>query len=669
VPSSKFIQSIVDRNIRDVVARNVLAVRQSRGLTLNGLSEMSGIGKGALSGIESQSGNPSIETVWQLAKALDVPFGQLVENDGAERSVVDPGVIATLIDSQTSPQTIETFLFEIAPNTIRKAEAHMTGVKEHVVVLRGHFIVGSEEAPMYLQSGQTHSFAADANHIYRTLDQPVTAIVTVVYPNSIKISSATVFDQNRAWPWTDDEWMGLNLQVSRLKLEVSQGIDSCRLNFDICDLSKSEVRAELNTLVRDDSEFRHTVQTFATLDHPLSLIMLSRPHAYAMMKPASNASEVLIEATRLANRASSLWRALTNEEIATLREDLQSKACVTAALAAEVLTRHGHPSVPARIKPKQLVEKNKRYEMDAGVSFEDRIDVDSYAAYELVHPAYAKQAVAIANQISACCGPGENRLLDVGTGPGLPLKMLLELIPHLEATAVDPSEVAFQHLCYLFKNEARVTPVLASITDFAVEPEQLFDIAISVGASHHLNTSHFLQATYRNLKPGGLFLVSDEMVAPFLNVSQRNGNLIAHHLQYVLDTMVELPPALLSEAELVLMEVVKQQAPVAVYEARSGDVTGAANRCRLFLKTLRKLKLPEPVSHELLAYYRFHFLELEALVAGLDYEVEQKTYARKFVDLAQHAGFELCEHSRLYATHGTDEWDAGTHLFVLRALR
>ncbi len=668
MPSSKFIQSIVDRNIREVVAQNVLAVRQSRGLTLNGLSEMSGIGKGALSGIESQSGNPSIETVWQLAKALDVPFGQLVESDGAERSVVDPGVTATLIDSQTSPQTIETFLFEIAPNTIRKADAHMAGVKEHVVVLRGHFIVGTDESPMYLQSGQTHSFAADTNHVYRSLDQAVTAIVTVVYPNVVKNTNVSLFDQHRAWPWTDDEWMGLNLQVSRLKLEVSQGIDSCRLNFDLCDLSKAEMRTELGVMIRDDAEFRPTVQMFATLDHPLSLIILSRPHAHTMMSAALGANPLLVAATHLANRASSLWRPLALAEKAALERDLDSDNDVTAALAAEVLTRHGTPSVPARIKPKHTVEKNKRYNMDAGVSFEDRIDVDSYAAYELVHPAYAKQVVAIANHIVTHCNPDENRLLDVGTGPGLPLKMLLELIPTLRATAIDPSEAAFQHLCYLFKNEHRVKPILASITDYVIEPHQRFDIAVSVGASHHLNTSHFLQSTYRQLKPGGLFLVADEMMSPFSNVNQRNINLIAHHLQYVVDTMVELPMAVLSEAELVLVEVVKQQAPVALYEARSGDVAGAVSRCRQFLKTLRKLKLPEPISHELLAFYRFHFLELEALVAGLDYEVEQKTYAKMFVDLAQHAGFELCEHTRLYATHGVDEWDAGTHLFVMRAM-
>ncbi|WP_244668572.1 hypothetical protein, partial [Brucella melitensis] len=42
----------------------------------------------------------------------------------------------------------------------------------------------------------------------------------------------------------------------------------------------------------------------------------------------------------------------------------------------------------------------------------------------------------------------------------------------------------------------------------------------------------------------------------------------------------------------------------------------------------------------------------QALVAGLDYEVEQKTYPARFVSLAESSGFSLLQHRRIYATQG-----------------
>jgi hypothetical protein len=56
-------------------------------------------------------------------------------------------------------------------------------------------------------------------------------------------------------------------------------------------------------------------------------------------------------------------------------------------------------------------------------------------------------------------------------------------------------------------------------------------------------------------------------------------------------------------------------------------------------------------------------IELEALVAGLDYEIEQKTYPANFVSLAEFAGLKLQEHQRVYSTVGHDKMGGGTHVF------
>jgi hypothetical protein len=63
---------------------------------------------------------------------------------------------------------------------------------------------------------------------------------------------------------------------------------------------------------------------------------------------------------------------------------------------------------------------------------------------------------------------------------------------------------------------------------------------------------------------------------------------------------------------------------------------------------------------------RFYWLELQAMVAGFDYEVERKTFARRFAGLAALAGLELVRHRRVFATVGQDDWGGGTHVFAFR---
>lgn len=48
--------------------------------------------------------------------------------------------------------------------------------------------------------------------------------------------------------------------------------------------------------------------------------------------------------------------------------------------------------------------------------------------------------------------------------------------------------------------------------------------------------------------------------------------------------------------------------------------------------------------------------------------VHVNTTSRRFAELAQYASFDVLEHTRRYAAHGTSEWDGGTHLSIMMAL-
>lgn len=300
--------------------------------------------------------------------------------------------------------------------------------------------------------------------------------------------------------------------------------------------------------------------------------------------------------------------------------------------------------------------------------FEDRIDVHAYNWFELVHPGYATQCIALMTLIQKHmdCEPGKLiRCIDVGTGPGAPLQMLMEMLPNLDVVAIEPSPVAYQ---YLQQNMGKHRHLKTLNIDFLnFKPDLLFPMVMSVGASHHLNTYFFLNKVYDCLEQNGKLFIADEMICPYHNVQERQRNLILHHTAYMLAVMIPIPEAVrdkLGIKERRLVYELEINVPIIVADTLENRIQEAAYKCRELWRTMEDLDLGTSISHEFMAFYRLQVLELQALVAGLDYQVEQKTFAEQFIKLASAAGLRLLEHERVYPTIGLRDMDAGTHVFA-----
>ncbi|BCZ88356.1 hypothetical protein TthAA37_01650 [Thermus thermophilus] len=74
------------------VGQNLRRLRQAKGLTLFGLAAKAGVAKSLLHALEAGHANPTLATLWALAQALEVPFGELVQ----ARPVGDEGVTVQL---------------------------------------------------------------------------------------------------------------------------------------------------------------------------------------------------------------------------------------------------------------------------------------------------------------------------------------------------------------------------------------------------------------------------------------------------------------------------------------------------------------------------------------------------------------------------------------------
>jgi transcriptional regulator with XRE-family HTH domain len=171
-----------------IVARALRRERARVGLSLAELARQAGMAKSTLSQLEAGTGNPSLETLWALSVALDVPFAHLVDPPRARVQVIragqGPAVAAEHADytaallSACPPQARrDLYLITAEPGQPRSSHPHMPGVLEHVVLSTGRALVGPSEDPVELQPGDYVAYPGDAPHVFDALEPSTSAVL------------------------------------------------------------------------------------------------------------------------------------------------------------------------------------------------------------------------------------------------------------------------------------------------------------------------------------------------------------------------------------------------------------------------------------------------------------------------------------------------------------
>ncbi|MFG2041202.1 helix-turn-helix domain-containing protein [Dactylosporangium sp. NPDC048998] len=160
--------------IDPAVGERLRRLREARGVSLSALARSAGIGKATLSGLEHGTRNPTLETLYAVAGALEVPLTALVlapgDPPGAAADVRGAAVTATLLEVFEEPgATFELFWMRVRPGVVQHSPAHAPGVTEHVTVHRGVLRAGPGEAPLVARAGEHISWRADVPHVYATV--------------------------------------------------------------------------------------------------------------------------------------------------------------------------------------------------------------------------------------------------------------------------------------------------------------------------------------------------------------------------------------------------------------------------------------------------------------------------------------------------------------------
>jgi XRE family transcriptional regulator, regulator of sulfur utilization len=161
------------------VAREVRAHREARGLSLSVTAARAGLSKTILATIESGAGNPSLETLWRIARALDVTIGTLLaEDDEVDTRLIrrtdgewitfESGVPGRLLYVDGRDRRLEALEIRVDQGMDYASRAHAPGTEELVICVDGTLTVGPKGDEQRLEVGDAVHFVADIPHSYRS---------------------------------------------------------------------------------------------------------------------------------------------------------------------------------------------------------------------------------------------------------------------------------------------------------------------------------------------------------------------------------------------------------------------------------------------------------------------------------------------------------------------
>lgn len=654
--------------------KNVAQIRNQRGMSLSGLSERCGIAKSTLSKLESGEGNPTVDTLWSIAKALDCSFGQLVEGDTELRN---SGVLVRLIEHSKGEPNIEVYSIELQAGSRHDANPHQLGVRERITVLSGAVYVGPVDRPRLLHAGDSFLFEADVPHFYAAKNEKTLIHVFIEYPSQLNGASRRTKYVN--WPSTEVQNEAINSAITHMLTEVSNGLDAKVLRFNNAPngLTDKDILIKFKEAV--SSYYSWPLFVSVELDSQGPLIVAIRLQWSCSFKETLIAKTTTIQedvyklAQKLAITAQSPGFKLSNTELISMNKLAEEPSWLLSSLASEVMLQQDKIIMPYHLQ--SLTQKSTPIPFDIkdrsnyAAEFSSRINVDHYDAFELLHPAYARQVVATSQEIQTYASPNTKQpILDVGSGPGVPLLMLNDILTGYYFIALEPDSIAIEYLKENVNALSNIKCIQQGFLEYTPPQPHSFDIITSTGASHHFNTAFMMQKAAKLLNRDGILVISDEFIAEFANEEERQCNLILHHIGYLLHVFHKLSNIKLhcSENVMELFKKMKRGLIQAWMAALENNTAQAVNICRLIEESLRKENLPKSPSCHLGTYMRFFSLEMQAMVAGFDYEVEQKTTPLRLIELAQFAGLQLINHRRIFATHGTSEFSSGTHVFTFK---
>lgn len=179
-------------NLDKAIGSNIKRLRNQHNLSMDQVSDITGVSKSMIARIESGASTPTVTTLWKICNGLKVSFSTML-NDPTELDIIvnkeelksqtlnDSHELYTIIPFDANKK-FETYEMVIHPNSKQKTGQHVGVTEEIIYMTQGELTIEINDKVRHLKLGDIYKFKPDSEHTYKNdSDDAVTCVVTIVY--------------------------------------------------------------------------------------------------------------------------------------------------------------------------------------------------------------------------------------------------------------------------------------------------------------------------------------------------------------------------------------------------------------------------------------------------------------------------------------------------------
>ena len=173
-------------------------LRKRKNMTLDELSEKSGVSKSILSQIERDLSNPTVITISRIAFALGENLSDLFlkieveDTDTIERSRETPSITSkdglcqlNILGAGETVNWLQWYVLHMKPKGILDSSSHGPKTYENLTVLEGEIEVNNAGIKETIKKGDTFRFQTNKNHLIKNISKKNSQVLMVNYIDPI----------------------------------------------------------------------------------------------------------------------------------------------------------------------------------------------------------------------------------------------------------------------------------------------------------------------------------------------------------------------------------------------------------------------------------------------------------------------------------------------------
>lgn len=170
------------KDLNLIIGNKLKIIRNTRNLTLDEVSKITGVSKAMLGQIERGQSNPTVSTLWKIANGLKVSFSLFIEENQNDLQIIHQNEVTPIIEDNKKMslypifpfdvnKSFEIFTIELNPGCNHISNPHNDGVEEYIIVTEGEIVIDIDSKSFELKKGDSIRFIANKSHTYKNIKE------------------------------------------------------------------------------------------------------------------------------------------------------------------------------------------------------------------------------------------------------------------------------------------------------------------------------------------------------------------------------------------------------------------------------------------------------------------------------------------------------------------